>query len=348
MGFLMAKRKHEKDTFTAVWTESVRYDLIDEEIRKMLETLNAEHLDPESRVNLNDRKHRSLQRKFNHAQEGGRAGDECTISIADLVGAPKWKFDTKEFGRAAQKLLADGRNMNDLRRSRIYFEDTIHHSAQEQYRAFVKLIESVDKDGYIPVLKTRKVRLIPDKTDDYIRTSRPASGYAGAYHADIEIDIGKGNKAYYEIQAMPLAYEDIDTHSHMLFDIIRQLDEIPEPYRTPEQYQIKQALMLMNGALYDEEAIESGFISERKTRIKGISQEEKELIDHIGNRLARAINELPGRKLSWRKSTQDALVFARSSVDNMFRWQENPHARPVSFPKYALKPRPISIEHQAA
>ena len=343
----MAKRKRgtEKQTLIAAWTASVDYDLIDDEIRKMLETLNADRLNPNSNVNLNDRMHRSLQRKFNHAQEGGRSGDECTVSIAKLIGAPKWKFDTKEFGRAAAKLFADGRNLHDLRRARLFFSKTANTSAQDQYQAFAKLIESADKDGFIPELKTKKVRIVTDKVDDYIRCSRGSSGYAGSYNVDLEIVIGNHNKTYYEVQAMPLEYERIDTHSHFLYDLIRQLDEVPKPYRTPEQSQVKQALILMNGALFDEEAIEGGFISERKSRIKAISEEEKALVDHIGNRLSRAIDELPGRKLAWRKDTQEALVMARSSVDNMYRWQENKSGRPLNFPSYKLSHAARQIEY---
>ncbi|GEM_PF-2907252 len=256
----------------------------------------------------------------------------------DLVAVADMKALNRYFAK-----VAAGRSSNDAGRGRICF------SSLEQYQAFKKMLSNLDENGYVKDINIKNVRVLKHETDDYIENPRK-SGFAGYIKTALEIEVGKGNIAYFEVQMMPENYLKADKDSHKLYDMMRILEEIPKIYLQDGDQDVYDALKLANEALFIEEGLRmqsSGqkitksqakrsangeligallnatgsrpktLLDMRKKPFDLPSREQVEDTTNILSQISEQIRMLPGRSLPWREQTIDALAFAKTSIYNL-------------------------------
>lgn len=218
----------------------------------------------------------------------------------------------KDIGRATHKFFQRNEPITDLGRGRIYV------SSPEEVFAFYKTLDSRNKDGQIKGFGALRAKIDYESITDYLREAR-RSGYCGSINFELEVDIGRAETGFLEVQIMPWDYKDAYDHSHALYDFIRILEEHSEYFEADTRDEIHKALLLANRCIFDEYALRTGFmcLREDQTAIK-VSKEDLQSINDTLDRLRTQIERMPGRKLSWRKKAADAMTYAKTSALNLY------------------------------
>lgn len=299
---------------------------LDDAAYRLIRTLNVNYFSSkETRVSY--KTERQLGTAFKNAEHGKSTAWKFMKAISDALGieSPEIRLvmaSGKDWERAKQKIQNTSRTLHDLQRGRIYL------SSVERYHALKKLLRSFEGKK-IRSINIDNVEINSEDIDDYLAHPRK-SGYAGALHMDLRIDLGKGRSADFELQFMPAAYEEVDRISHRLYDMIRILDEIPEAYKTREDVRIQDALIFANKMLYIEHGFRTGFIEVRKTKPPAITTQQISDAYDILDRLRTQIESLDGKDNGWRKETSNAITNVKTSLTNIQIAQEN---KRLSFPK---------------
>ena len=229
-----------------------------------------------------------------------------------IVTGPMKEWDTalrKQFTQAAGSL-------NDLGRSRILIKTT------EQYNQALQTIMATKSGRKGPQAIDVKGTTIVGNVNNYLRNASKA-GYAGSINFDIEIDLGKGRTGLSEVQIMPEAYEECYDHSHILYEMIRILKQIPKAFRTNAQTSISEALVNANQSLFYEHGTRTGFIEVRDD-IKDFALIEEEfrdcldILDRIRTALEQTKYGAHKRPPKWFKESLMALSYAKTSATNTF------------------------------
>ncbi len=283
---------------------------IDSVIRGLVREIATRNEHHSPKIKLSKKAEKSLTQAFKNAEQGRSSADSLMQIIAKKMKVESnsntvFIVPMKDLQRAREKSTIPGRNLNDLGRGTILF------STPAQYEFLKKSLPSLIKNSGI-----KKATIIKDKIDDYIKKPRK-SGYAGGLHTDFEIELTKGNIGNFELQIKPEQYQKADTQSHLLYDMIRILEEIPRNLLTRDHLKVKIALLRANRALFDEEAFKHGYMDIRKqpnnTPTQRVRDNTVTILDHIQQN----IDQLRGRKYKWREETKDAITFAKSSIQNL-------------------------------
>jgi hypothetical protein len=225
----------------------------------------------------------------------------------------------KQWDRAAKKLQADNRDLNDLGRGRIKIQNAGH------YRDIKRLLNNRSSDGTIPELNMNHIRIIEGSVDDYLEKSRK-SGYAGSINFDLAVNNRKGREGTFEVQAMPEDFQGAYDTSHYLYDIIRIIQDRREP-KTSIDKKIEKALVLANSMIFIEQAqrSEHQYINLRadKDNLPYISKQEFQFTNEVLDHVATAVEALPGRRQKWQEKTTQATTEAKSCLVNAYFGQSS-------------------------
>ena len=135
---------------------------------------------------------------------------------------------------------------------------------------------------------------------------------------DCWITLGKGRFGKFEAQIMPADYDIVDKHSHRLFEMIRIIQDVPGAYQQEEDKKVEWALVAANKALFVEHGLRSGFIAVRQDDWKlSLSGDEAKEIFDILDRIGNRIEAIPGRRHAWMRETEEAITYAKTSVQNI-------------------------------
>lgn len=294
---------------------------LDQAVFKLIQTRAA----PVSRTHkkLTEKEKSALQQEFKNAGQARTSGGKLLRAIGTAIGVEDVHRSTmlaplKNWDRSLEKKQA-GRSTHDIGRGRLYIGPTT------RYIKATKLFNTINKNGSIPNISIKGVSIIPDSVRDYLATPRE-SGFAGMINFDCEIDLGKSRMGHFEAQIMPRGYEEVDKHSHRIFELIRIIQEdVPAAYQSEADQRIVDALIKSNQALYVEHGIRTGFIAVRQDnwRMRLSDDDVKEAHD-ILDRIRSTIEALPGRNnLKWRTETAAAMTYAKTSIVNVANTPSN-------------------------
>ena len=321
-------RKEKKPIADLPW---IKYDPnMDEAAARLVTTLRNKK-NSRKKTKVSEKEESQLQRDFKLAEQAQSKADRYMYKIAVALGLDPAvavdRADMKDWERALDKKFNSvGRNLHDLGRGTIYLDDV------QQYHAFKKLLNAKTKTGVINSLGIKSVRILEGSIDDYLASPR-SSGFAGSFNMDLEIDVAHGKKAMFEVQIRPAAYKEVDKQSHLLFDMIRVLQDVPESYLTKEDKKIEEALVLANKALFVEQAHRSGFVEilPKGLQKMKISEEDYNAAHEVLDRLRSKIESVGGRPFTGQKATTEALSIAKTSLDNIYRAQGRWTAKPTTY-----------------
>jgi hypothetical protein len=317
----MARKIEPTNTGIQVPWVSAQNPNVDNVIQILVQQLGEQHkIDQREPDFLTDRQKGKLQQSFKNSALGRGPVSRFMLGLAKAIeiddpDSAVIMAPMKSWWRAAHKLNTTGKPLTDLGRGRIVVESL------EQVNNFYKLLTR-KKNGYIQGIPTQ-ASITEGSLDDYLKNQR-WSGYAGSINFDVQTDLGKGRKGDLEIQIMPKSYINDDIRSHYLFSMIRILHEIPEAFRSSAQKYVLTGLALANAALFDEQAIRSGFDSLRKVPIRKITVYEFQHAFDVLDRTRTQIERFPGRRYAWQEKTMDALTYSKSSVANLFAGHISP------------------------
>ena len=292
---------------------------MDRAVTRLVSTLRDRKND-KNKTKISEKDKRQLLRDFKNAEQAQSRADKYMYKLAEALGLDPTmvvkRVDMKDWDRALDKRFNSvGRNLHDLGRGTIYLKSV------EDYYALQSLLSSKTKTGIISSLGIQGVRILEGSMDDYLANPR-SSGFAGSMNMDLEINLGK-QKGTFEIQFRPADYEEIDKQSHLLFDMIRVLQDVPESYLTKEDKKIEKALVLANTALFVEQAHRTGFaeILPKDNKKLRITEKDYNEAHEVLDRLRTEIENLPGRPFKNKKATAESLSIAKTSIDNIYRSQ---------------------------
>ena len=256
---------------------------------------------PEERQLAQDMKNAELGRS-----KGGRLlhtfGD--TINVENAQTASK-VAPMKDWDRAAEKMHSD-RDLFDLGRGRLGIK---------RISEAIKADDILSKPNLLDMVKD--VTILPQSVKNYLRDPRE-SGFAGFINFDCLIDLGKGREGRFEVQIMPEDYYVVDRHSHRLYEMIRIIQDVPKAWQQDEDKKVEWALVTANRALFVEHGLRSRFIGLREDHWQlSISPEDAKEIFDILDRIQNRIQATPGRHYGWMKETEEAITFAKTSVQNI-------------------------------
>ncbi|MCB1720268.1 MAG: hypothetical protein KDI11_00765 [Alphaproteobacteria bacterium] len=224
---------------------------------------------------LSAQKREELTTAFNRTSMARGTFLQYMEDLAKLIGH-KYVTDfvildsPKDLEKAAEKMFDEDRNMHDLNRGRVLF------TSYEQYELFIRRFVQKKGSKKFHEKWQDKITIIEGKQDDYLKKCRE-SGYAGAYHFDVQVDCGKDQKcAELEIQMMPKDMVDTYDLSHHLYDLIRVIEyESKKRDLSDAENTVLRALITANTALWDLAAINTGFIQAReRPRPEYISEQD--------------------------------------------------------------------------
>ncbi len=118
---------------------------------------------------------------------------------------------------------------------------------------------------------------------------------------------------------MPRGYEEVDKHSHRIFELIRIVQDVPKAYQSEADQRVIDALILSNQALYLEHGIRTGFVAAREDNWRmRISENDIKEAHDILDRIRSTIESFPGRSnLKWRTESAEAMTYAKTSIVNV-------------------------------
>lgn len=230
----------------------------------------------------------------------------------------------KDRSKAGQKIYTDQRSSRDLARGRILIE------SPDQYEKVMQLLRSAKANrGFVSKLRVNGVRIAEDKHGayytDYIANPRK-SGYAGSINLDLEIDVGKGKTATFELQIMPWDYENAYDHSHCLYSFIRRLDRAIEDQNQDQDtklaiHTLRRILIRSNTAIFDEHAQRADYMQYRKTKPEPLSLKEARQMNDILDRISTAASQMMHTKNPKERERGeeilDAVKEAKTSIQNL-------------------------------
>ncbi|MEM7651349.1 MAG: hypothetical protein AAF204_04625 [Pseudomonadota bacterium] len=137
-----------------------------------------------------------------------------THAFATALGVEEYNVvqNTKERQRAGQKMSAEGRALNDVERARIF------PSTVSEMEFALSLVYPGKRTS--PFLSSWLEKGIEVTEVKAYPVSPRSSGYSGAIHVDVGI-----KNLEHEIQIMPIQYKEIDRLSHVVFEMMRYLEE---------------------------------------------------------------------------------------------------------------------------
>lgn len=288
---------------------------LDEAVGRLVSQLVHTKTKREAAAEIDKKTERRLQRSYKDAEQGRSPATKFMRALAKEMGMedPEGSYvvaPMKAWNRIVDKFNAAAKDVQDLGRGSIYIRD------YSEYQAFHKLMKAKTRDGCVTPLKQDCTRIIEGSMDDYLAHPRK-SGYAGSINFNLEMDLNKGRQGIFEVQIRPYGYQDIDKKSHRLYDMIRILQEVPKNYLNDKDKEVIKALITANRALFEEQSWRLGFDKALQGKPQSISEQERDQVMGVLDRVRTALELLPGRNFSWKSETADALTYAKTSVMNV-------------------------------
>ena len=279
---------------------------------------------------LSAQKREELTTAFNRTSMARSTFLQYMEDLARLIGH-KYVTDfvildsPKDLEKAAEKMFDEDRNMHDLNRGRVLF------TSYEQYELFIRRFVQKKGSKKFHEKWQDKITIIEGKQDDYLKKCRE-SGYAGAYHFDVQVDCGKDQKcAELEIQMMPKDMVDTYDLSHHLYDLIRVIEyESKKRDLSDAENTVLRALITANTALWDHAALQTGFIQAReRPRPHYVSEqdyaESSALLTTLLGRLYAKNENKRTRKERWLIAALEEAGYALNAVYHLQK-QNRPNA----------------------